>query len=250
VEGATERVLVEERSVGVVLVTLNRPDALNALDDELLGALHAAFRDRLDKASVVVLTGSGRAFSTGADLKARASMDEERWRAHHERLRGTFAVVRECALPTVAAIEGFALAGGLELALCCDLVVAARDAQLGLPEVSRGIMPGAGGTKILPRLIGDARAKDLVLTGRRIDAPTAAEWGLVARVAEPGAAVAAALELAAQLATNAPLALQAAKRSLDGADELESYWSCIGTHDQREGIRAFVERREPHFTGR
>jgi len=246
---AMERVLVEERSGGVALVTLNRPEALNALDDELLAALHGAFRGGFGDARAVVLTGAGRAFSTGADLKARASMDEERWRAHHESLRAAFAAVRDCPLPTVAAVEGFALAGGLELALCCDLVVAAHDAQLGLPEVSRGIMPGAGGTKVLPRIVGVSRAKDLIFTGRRLDAATAAEWGLVARVVEPGAATAAALELASQIADNAPLALGAAKRSLDGGDELDSYWSCIGTDDQREGIRAFVERREPRFRG-
>jgi len=242
-------VLVEQRSGGVALVALNRPEALNALDDELLAALHEAFCERLGDARAVVLTGSGRAFCTSADLKARASMDEERWRAHHAQLRAAIAAVRDCPLPTIAAVEGFALAGGLELALCCDLVVAARDAQLGLPEVSRGIMPGAGGTKILPRLVGAARAKDLILTGRRLDAATAAEWGLVARLTEPRAATAAPLELAAQIGGNAPLAVQAAKRSLDGADELEAYWSCIGTDDQREGIRGFVERREPRFTG-
>ena len=240
---------MEERSGGVALVTLNRPEALNALDDGLLVALHEAFGGGFGGARALVVAGAGRAFCTGADLKARAAMDEERWRSHHETLRAAFAAVRECRLPTVAAVEGFALAGGLELALCCDLVVAARDAQLRLPEVSRGIMPGAGATKILPRLVGVARAKDLILTGRRIDAETAHTWGLVARVTEPGAATAAAVELAAEIADNAPLAVQAAKRSLDGGDELEAYWSCIGSDDQREGVRAFVERREPRFTG-
>jgi enoyl-CoA hydratase/carnithine racemase len=110
-------------------------------------------------------------------------------------------------------------------------------------------MPGAGGTKALAPIVGASRARDLVYTGRTIDGATATEWGLVARVAEPGQALATALELAAEIAANAPLAVQAAKRSLGGADELEAYWSCMGSDDQREGIRAFVEQREPRFRG-
>jgi enoyl-CoA hydratase len=241
-------VLVEEPGEGVVVVTLNRPDALNALGTELARELAAAFR-ALD-ARAVVLTGAGRAFCTGADLKERASMDLDAWRAHHKELRDAFAAVRGCPAPTIAAVEGFALAGGLELALACDLAVAAADAQLGLPEVTRGIMPGAGGTQILPRLVGPARAKELILTGRRIDGRTAERWGMIAAVTEPGAALTRALELASAIAANAPLAVRAAKRALDGEDELEAYWACIDTDDRLEGIRAFVERREPRFEGR
>ncbi|HLK45730.1 MAG TPA: enoyl-CoA hydratase/isomerase family protein, partial [Acidimicrobiales bacterium] len=144
------RVLVESRPDGTALVTLNRPEALNALDGELLDALGSAFRG-LD-ARAVVLTGAGRAFCTGADLKARAAMGRAEWQEHYEGLREAFAAVRDCPVPTIAAVEGFALAGGLELALACDLIVAAAGARLGLPEVTRGIMPGAGGTKALPRL--------------------------------------------------------------------------------------------------
>jgi enoyl-CoA hydratase len=241
-------VLVEEQGEGVVVVTLNRPDALNALGTKVALELAAAFR-ALD-ARAVVLTGAGRAFCTGADLKERASMDLDAWRAHHETLRDAFAAVRGCPAPTIAAVEGFALAGGLELALACDLALAAADAQLGLPEVTRGIMPGAGGTQILPRLVGPARAKELIFTGRRIDGTTAAAWGMIAAATEPGAALAGALELAYAIARNAPLAVRAAKRALDGENELEAYWSCIDTDDRLEGIRAFVERREPRFEGR
>jgi enoyl-CoA hydratase len=241
------RVVVEERPDGTTLVTLNRPEALNALDLELPSALAAVFRSL--EGRVVVLTGAGRAFCTGADLKARAAMGFGDWREHHETIRSAVAAVRDCPLPTICAVEGFALAGGFELALACDLIVAASDAELGLPEVTRGIMPGAGGTKALPRIVGTARAKELVLTGRRLDAQTAASWGLVARVAEPGRALEAALELAARIAPNAPLAVQAAKRSVDGGDELDAYWSCIPSDDQREGIAAFIEKREPRFGG-
>jgi enoyl-CoA hydratase len=243
------RVLVEERDDGVSVVTLNRPEALNALDTELLTELHAAFRSHGD-AWAIVLTGAGRAFCTGADLKARGAMNLDEWRAHHETLREAFAAVRECPAPTIAAIEGFALAGGLELALACDMAVAAADVQLGLPEVTRGIMPGAGGTEVMPRLVGPARAKELIFTGRRIDAATAERWGILVRTTEPGGALAGALELATTIARNAPLAVRAAKSAIEGVDELQAYWSCMETDDRVEGIRAFVEKREPRFEGR
>jgi enoyl-CoA hydratase/carnithine racemase len=254
---AESRVVVEHTGA-IALVTLNRPGVLNALDTHLLAELGATFRS-LDS-RVVVLTGAGRAFCAGADLEERHGMNEAAWRDHHRVLERAFEAVREQPAPTIAAVEGYALAGGLELALSCDLLVAAADAQLGLPEVTRGIIPGGGGTQLLPRLVGTSRAKELIFTGRRIDAPTAERYGLVTRVVEAGRAREQALELAHEIARNAPLAVRAAKRAIDGGAraplesglriELDAYWTCIATSDREEGIRAFSEGREPRFEGR
>jgi len=238
-----DSVLVE--SGEVVVVTLNRPDALNALDTPLLLQLESAFADF--DARAVIVTGAGRAFCVGADLKERDGMDRDAWREHHTVLRRAFQAVRDCAAPTIAAVEGYAVAGGFELALACDLVVAARDTVFGLPEVTRGIMPGAGATQLLPR----ALAKDLILTGRSLGAEEAERRGIVARLVEPGTALAGARALAEQIAANAPIAVRAAKRAIDGRQaELGAYWAAVDSEDRREGMRSFVEGRTPKFEGR
>ncbi len=240
---SVESVLVEPGEVAVV--TLNRPDALNALDTPLLRELEAVFAG-LD-ARAVVVTGAGRAFCAGADLKERDEMDRDTWREHHTVLRRAFQALRESAAPTVAAVEGYAVAGGFELALSCDLVVAARDAVFGLPEVTRGIMPGAGGTQLLPRML----AKDLILTGRSFAAEEAERWGIVSRLVEPGTALAEARALAEQIAANAPIAVRAAKRAIDGRQaELGAYWASVDSEDRQEGMRSFAEGRTPKFEGR
>ncbi|MCC6176272.1 MAG: enoyl-CoA hydratase/isomerase family protein [Chloroflexi bacterium] len=235
-------------------------NALNTrMGEDLVAAFTALSED--DEVRAVVLRGAGeRAFCSGADLKERAGMSERAWHAQHRVFEAAFRAVMECRQPVIAAVEGYALAGGLELALTCDLMIAGDGASFAQPEVMRGIMPGGGGTQLLPRLIGPSRAKELIFSGRRIDAATAERWGLITRLTERGQAYTAALALAADIAANGPIAVRQAKRSIDrGADaplpfglrvELDCYAACIPTEDRYEGIRAFNEKRPPRFTGR
>jgi enoyl-CoA hydratase/carnithine racemase len=208
----------------------------------------------------VVLTGAGdKAFCAGADLKERARMTAEDVHAFHDGLRRALRAIEEAPQVFVAALNGAALGGGLELALACDLRIAADASQLGFPEVSLGIIPGGGGTQRLARLVGLARAKDLVLTARRIGAAEALAMGLVSRISPSQRLVADALELAERVSRNAPIALRQAKRAIDGglhlpleeALDLENrlYQDCLGTRDRNEALRAFAEKRTPIFTG-
>jgi enoyl-CoA hydratase/carnithine racemase len=209
----------------------------------------------------VVLTGAGdKAFCAGADLKERAKMSEADVRTFLAALRRLLRSFEVSDCVFIAAINGLALGGGMEIALCCDLRVASETAELGLPEVKLGIIPGGGGTQRLARLIGPARAKDLILTGRRVGAAEALNLGLVNRVAPPTAVVGAAVELASQITANAPLAVAAAKRAVDlGLDlnldaglvlEHQQYEVVLKSEDRLEGLRAFLEKRAPRYQGR
>ncbi len=248
---------------GIVLLGLCRPEARNALGRQLLGELEAvlaALAEDPAARAVVMHSLVPGVFSAGADLKERAGMTAEQAEAFVDRLRNAFTALAALALPTVAAIEGAALGGGLELALACDLRVAGAEARLGLPETSLAIIPGAGGTQRLPRLVGPARAKDLIFTGRRIGAVEALRMGLVDRVAEEGQGLGMALDLARQISPNGPVALRAAKEAIDhGLDldlerglELERacYRRVLPTEDRLEGLAAFRERRQPDYRGR
>lgn len=261
--GVTGTLLVEDRPRdGAVVLTLSRPEARNAIDDALLDALLDAVLRLGGDPSVraVVLTGAGpAAFSAGMDLRDRAGFSEAQLTAQHHRIVELTTALTELPVPTIAAVEGFCLAGGLELALACDLVVAARDAQFGLPETRLGIFPGGGGARLLAWAVGAARARDLILTGRRIDGVVAEAWGLVARLAEPGGALDAALSLAGEVGLAAPLGVREAKRATraahpslrDGqAAEDAMYEVVVRSDDRREGFAAFSERRPPRFGGR
>jgi enoyl-CoA hydratase/carnithine racemase len=250
-----------------LVLTLDRPATLHAIDDGLLAALHDArdaveaevAGDPLAVRTVVITGGGGRAFSTGMDLKERASFDDDRLRAQRAELIRLITRVHGLPVPAIAAVEGYALAGGFELALACDLIVASRAALFGLPEVAVGIFPGGGSTQTLTWLVGPARARDVILTGRRLTADEAGAWGIVARVVDQGAALDGALELAGAIARGAPLGIRQARRAIarahralaDGmADENDLYEAVLVSDDRREGFRAFAQKRPPRFTGR
>jgi enoyl-CoA hydratase len=246
---------------GVALVTIDRPAALNALSFGLLDEL-ADELERLDRdgrTRVAVLTGSGeRAFAAGADIVELAEQTPERLRT--ERRFDAWNRLWSIEIPLIAAVRGFALGGGCELAMTCDLIVAGDDAQFGQPEIRIGVMPGAGGTQRLTRAIGVARAMELILTGRSMPAAEAHAAGLVTIVVPTGDTVRAAVDLADRIAAMPPLAVRAAKRSVLAAAELplaaglraerEAFFDLFATDDQREGMRAFQEKRTPVWTGR
>lgn len=246
----------------VVTLTLNRPEAMNAMN----GALIDALRGEIEKVCVrrevraVVLAGSDRSFSAGADLKERAGMTPEETRAFLRKIRGIMDIVERVPMPTIAAIEGVAFGGGCELALSCDIRVVGRSAKMGLTECSLGIIPGAGGTQRLPRLIGASRAKELIFTARRLDADALLAWGLASHVVDAGQALARAHAIAAEIARCAPLAVEAAKAAIDGGLgvgiseglllEQRAYEVTLYTEDRREALKAFAEKRPPVFQGK
>jgi enoyl-CoA hydratase/carnithine racemase len=252
-----------ERDEHVAQLILNRPDVLNAIDNTLGEELLRACEDLAadDTVWLVILRGAGeRAFCAGADLKARRDFTPEQWQSQRALFRRVFRAVRSVPQPMIAAVHGYALGGGTELAMLADIVVASDDAVFGLTEVSLGIIPGGGGTQSLPRLIGRNRAKELIFSARRITAAEAHRLGLVNHVVPRTHLLSRCSELAAEILKNSPYAVRQAKWAIDqGADlafdeglqrEHEAYMRAIGSDDRREGILAFNERRSPRFTGR
>ena len=255
---------MENQGEHVLLVRLNRPEVLNAINTQM-------GRDQLDlwtrlsaepeNLRCVVLTGTGdRAFCAGGDLKERDGMTQAQWQAQHEIFERAFMALVECTVPVIAAVNGHAFGGGLEMALCCDFIYAVPGARFALSEVSLGIMPGGMGTQNLPRAVGERRAKEMILTARPFSAAEGKEWGLVNRLCEPARLLEEALATATSIAANAPLSTRQAKKSIHfGLQmdlmsgyrfEIEAYNRLVDTDDRREGVKAFNEKRKPRFEGK
>jgi enoyl-CoA hydratase len=255
---------VTEPQPHMVQVTLNRPEIANAMNTQmgldLLDLFHA-IGGAPGRQRCIVLTGAGgRAFCAGGDLKERNGMTDQQWQDQHLIFERAIRAIINCPVPIIAAVNGAAYAGGMEIALCADFIYAAEHARFALTEVTLGIMPGAGGTQTLPRAVGARRAKEILLTGRPFSAQQGFEWGMVNRVCTAETLLADALETAATIAGNAPISTRQIKQSvnyglnMDLASgmmfEIEAYNRMVPTEDRREGISAFNEKRRPRFQGR
>lgn len=247
----------------VATVTLDRPEALNAISGAMADELAATFRRVSDDRDVwvVVLAAAGdKAFCVGADLKERGGFTLDDFHRNRKQVRGMFEALRAVSQPVIASVFGFALGGGFELALSCDLVVAAEGTKLGLPEARVGLLPAGGGTQLLTRKVGLARAKELIYTGRRFEAAEGAEMGVVQNVVPRDRLQSATAQLALDICRSSPVAVRAAKQATDAAfgvpieDGIEAehraWETVIGSEDRLEGITAFNEKRDPQWRNR
>lgn len=258
----SDKSFVEVRTEGLAcVITLSREEKLNALSTEVEKQIEAAVGSgEVSKSSVVVLTGSGKAFSAGADINEFREATPGKILEYYKETGEVYEKVARLPQPVIAAISGWCLGGGFELAMAADLRIADDSAEFGLPETGIGIIPSSGGTHRLVRLAGPARAKELILLGKRFGAREALDWGLVNEVVERGAAVTRALDIAKELAEMPPLALQIAKQAVDAMSDSSreagvlierlAYGTLAQTEDAQEAAAAFTEKRDPKFKGR
>ncbi|NTX06606.1 enoyl-CoA hydratase/isomerase family protein [Myxococcus sp. CA040A] len=250
-----------EHDGAVATLTIDRPKALNALNNKTLQEFEAALKSLGADTRVLIVTGGGeKAFVAGADVAEMSALEVPEAQLFATQGHRAFALLESLSIPTIAAVNGFALGGGCELALACDFIYASEKAQLGLPEVGLGVIPGFGGTQRLTRIVGRARAKELIFTGGRIDAAKAKEIGLVLEVLPAAELLAHCSSVAAKMLKNSPLAIATAKRVIgQGADkdlgeanalERRGFAELFGSDDQREGMKAFLEKRPAVFTGK
>ncbi|WP_319406919.1 enoyl-CoA hydratase-related protein [uncultured Desulfosarcina sp.] len=257
-----DMILLTEQQDGVAVITLNRPEVMNSFNFALLHALAERIADiRFDPlVRVVIITGAGdRAFCSGADLKERSTLSPVQVKEYIFTIRNLFTAIEQLNKPVIAAVNGVALGGGTELALASDIRIAAETATMGLTEARLAIIPGAGGTQRLPRLVGKGKAKELIFTGKRISAAEALEIGLVNKVCAPELLIDNCRQMAAEICETGPVAIEQAKYAINYgmetdlstglAIESNAYWVCIPTEDRLEGLAAFREKRKPVYKG-
>ena len=257
----SKTVLLEKKD-GIAVVTISRPEALNALNSTVIGELEEVIADLERDLTVraMILTGEGRSFVAGADIGEQYPLDLDGGRRWGQRGSALFRRIEKLEFPTIAAVNGFALGGGCELAMSCDIILASEKAKFGQPEVGLGITPGFSGTQRLPRRVGAAKAKELIFSGKMIKADEAKAIGLVNEVFAPEALLDGAMEMAKSFAKNAPIAVKYAKACIDRglqmdmdggiACENELFAMCFATADQKEGMKAFLDKRPAAFTNK
>ncbi len=254
-----EMILTETRS-RVGLITLNRPRALNALNNQLMLEVMDALEafDRQDTVGAMVITGSEKAFAAGADIKEMA--DQSAIEMKNNDYTAVFDRIRSIHKPVIAAVSGWALGAGCEVAMSCDMIVASESAKFGQPEITIGVIPGAGGTQRLTRAVGKTIAMEMILNNRTLSAQEAYQFGLVNRVVPTESYLEEALKLAEEIASRAPLAVRAAKKMINQvyeeslsaglAEEKQEFYNLFSTADQKEGMQAFIEKRKPDWKGK
>lgn len=259
-----QNIKLENRENGIWLLTLNRPEALNALNTNLLNELADAFRQisemKFEDAKGLIITGAGeKAFVAGADIKEMTNMNEDQALQFAKRGQSIFHEVNLLKIPVIAAVNGFALGGGLELALACDFIIASENAKFGLPEVGLGLIPGFGGTVRLTRAVGIRKARELTLSGEVINSGQALQMGLVNQVVPQTELISTVLKKMEMILTRSPLAVASAKKSINQAFDLDTepaleneaqiFSSLFTSEDTKEGMAAFIDKRKPVFTG-
>jgi len=254
--------ILEDRQDQIAVLTLNRPEVMNSFNFEMLRALRLRMETlNFDpEIRVVIVTGAGKAFCAGADLKERATLSEMQVREFIYTIRNLFTFIEYMNKPVIAAINGIALGGGTELALACDIRIASESASMGLTETRLAIIPGAGGTQRLPRIVGRGKAKELIFTGRRVDSREAAAIGLVNKACSHESLMEECRAMAAMICETGPIAVQQAKYAINYgletdlqtglAIESNAYWITVPTEDRLEGLSAFREKRKPVYKGK